>query len=201
MARPAVVKQVFRDLEREQAAHRQALADNERLRSLLEVGGPLRSLAKAYADLLLASHPLQGRTLDAHRVGEFDRPLPFEATSRLRAVQESADRLMRNMTSAIVDALGDPADVSLRMRDLCGECGQSIEDRGRRSAVAEAREFVTRVLAGGPVEATTVTRTARREGISERTLDRCLRGRGAPVVMKFQRDGKWWWDLQEVAGG
>lgn len=189
---------LHRDLENAEAAHRQTLAENERLRHLFEIGGPLRSLARAYADVAMAAHPLQGRTLDSHHVGEFDRPMPFEGTARYRSVQEAAERMMLNMTAALVEALGDREDVTLTLRDVCDHCGQRIEDRGRRSAVAHARDFIAGTLVSGPVEASAVFAAARRSGISERTIDRCLRGKGAPMVMKFQRDGKWWWELQEV---
>ena len=68
-------------------------------------------------------------------------------------------------------------------------------DSEQRSAMSEAKEFLSKELADGPVAAERAEKDAREAGVSERTLKRAKRELG--VVSKKEGDGSWSWVLPE----
>ena len=68
-------------------------------------------------------------------------------------------------------------------------------DPEERSALDEAKEFVSDELMGSPVWSEQVKRDAREAGISEMTLKRARRELG--VRSKKEADGTWTWGLPE----
>ncbi|HEY6224700.1 MAG TPA: AAA family ATPase [Gemmatimonadales bacterium] len=71
------------------------------------------------------------------------------------------------------------------------------EGREERSKLEEAKAFLTNYLASGPVEHSVVRKTAKRQGITERTLERALSQVGwSDIAGNLRRGGKSIWGLK-----
>jgi hypothetical protein len=174
---------------------RRHLRDLELAQLILHQSGPMRRLNRLYAELLLASDPVRGRSYDSdsHR-HPFDQPPPHLRNARLRSVLENIDRLITNAADAIAGAaFGDPVDYS-QPRDICPNCGLRT-DLGRRRR--DGRKFQaavntldTAIPKGRTVPATVAHDVAQHLDVSVRTVERAA---DRLSIRKFQRDGQWWW--------
>lgn len=200
-------RSVHRQLEVSEAARREQLGELERLRGLLEVRGPLRSLARAYVTVCDLADPRRGRLLDASRGGsEFDRPLPYAATERWEAVKRRTDRLLDEIAAVLGDALdtgdrGDPA-YTRRLDGVCASCGCTGDHRHRRSAVDAATGWLLDLLAAGPVESSALYAQAVEAGHSKRTVERALEKRRHQqrLFTHHRQDGNVNWQRSPVEG-
>ena len=186
-------RQLHRELENAQAAHRAALAENEMFHQLLDVAGPVREFVRAYVMLAEASVPLKSKAYDAPRgprVGS-DGPPPHMSTSRYRGVKERLDRTLSVLTRAAQDAFDEP-DRAVRV-EVCLRCGCEGDHRHRHLAVRAAESFLRQVLGDGAVPVVRVMGLAGLYGHSERTVQRAASQLGV-----FRSDGRWSLTGEEV---
>lgn len=183
-------KTLIRKVEQLERAHRLVLTENAQLRELVAHAAPLRDLSSVYSTILAQADTLKGRSLEAPRgVAEFDRP-PFNAaTARWRSWLAKANRVISELAASGSALLGDPVDAS-SSDDMCGTCGRTQWDRGYRTAVRAAQDFLEDALAAGPEEAHVVQQMAIRAGHAARTV-----GRASRILVKTRRQGRWWWQL------
>ena len=191
---------LHRQLENAQAAHRAALAENEMLRGLLEVAGPMRRLMKAYAALHAAAWPSPSSSISStgSKRSEFDRDPPHSATERWRDAIRHVDRVVDEVADAAEEFFEAPRSAFGRLRDECGLCGRRSRMPGR-SRVLAARSFLDELLADGPVEATAGYRLGAERGHAQKTLDRA--STEGTRVLKYRRHGRWWWELGGASDG
>jgi hypothetical protein len=73
---------------------------------------------------------------------------------------------------------------------------EAMESAGGKTAKREAKEFLNKRLAAGPVESDILIEEAKQEDISEKTLRRAKKDLGVKVYKDNKDHGKWFWSLQ-----
>jgi archaellum biogenesis ATPase FlaH len=144
--------------------------------TLYRGGGSIAIIGAARSGLVIAQDPEdpERRILAANK-HNLSRPAPSLAF-RVGEAQNGAARVEWGGTSPLSarDILKEPADPE------------------QKSALSEAKGFLSQELADGAMAAEEVKKDARGAGISERTLKRAKREMG---VRSRKRGGVWYWEL------
>jgi hypothetical protein len=145
--------------------------------TLYRGGGSIGIIGAARSGLVVASDPE-----DPER-----RILAANKNNLSRAAQSLVFRVEGAPNGAARVVWGGTSDLSAS--DILREPADSEQ----RSALAEAKDFLLKELAEGPVAAESVKKDARATGISERTLKRAKRA--LDVRSEKASDGTWSWVL------
>jgi len=144
--------------------------------TLYRGGGSIAIIGAARSGLVIAQDPEdpERRILAANK-HNLSRPAPSLAF-RIEEAPNGAARVQWGGTSPLTarDILKEPADPE------------------QKSALSEAKEFLSQELAEGAVAAEQVKEDASTAGVSERTLKRAKRDLG---VGSNKRGGVWYWEL------
>lgn len=192
-----IVRDSSRRLRRVEGALRAAQQQNAALAEICQHPVGSRFL-KVYGELLAASDPLRGRSIEAGGSSHpFDRPMPTQFAQEFRQALRRVDRALARMCDWMVDLLNasDPRPGG----PVCVACGGPVDRSGRPpSRRAMACVFLEKNLQGPPVREETVRWAAQSLGIGRDTLRRAADELG---VRRFVEDNVWWWELTAAVGG
>ena len=144
--------------------------------TLYRGGGSIAIIGAARSGLVIAQDPEdpERRILAANK-HNLSKPAP-SLSLRIGEAPNGAARVKWGGTSTLTarDILKEPVDPE------------------QKSALSEAKEFLSQELAEGPVAADEVKEDARGAGVSERTLKRAKRALG---IGSSKRGDAWYWEL------
>jgi len=118
-----------------------------------------------------------------------DRRLFLPVKNNLAAAPGLAYRI-ESADNGAGHTIWEDGPVDLQIGEVEADCG--TEPRG---AIDEAVEWISAMLADGPVKASEMEQQARRDGISESTLKRA---KSRLKVKSYQENRGWWWRLAEA---
>ena len=167
--------------------------------------------ARAELAIILVRHLNKTPTPNILRQGAGNMAILGAARSVLRVVVDpgSADP-HRRVLALVKSNLARPESLAFRTRLLVrggfgvewlGPSPYSIEDMAalageHRTALQQAMEVLTALLAEGPLQARDVCRLAAAAGVAKRTLDRAKAQLGVKVTRQGNgRGASWWWSL------
>lgn len=133
------------------------------------------------------------------------------ARAGLLVGRDPDDETRRVLASTKCNLAAEPGSLSFHMDqyegacrvvwDGASACGAALlltENDGDQTALDEAKEVVSDILAAGPVASAVLRRRAMGEGVSERTLRRARAALGC-VKRKAGMTGGWTWEMPEEA--
>jgi hypothetical protein len=137
---------------------------------------------------------------DGERIAFVD--ISLDGSSELDVINTDGSGL-RRLAYKIETAENGAARISYRgfSEATAAQLLRTPEDEEEKSALTEAKEFLTSELARTPVSAKAIKKSAREADISERTLRRAKQVLG--IRSEKESDGSWTWSLpdKEAEGG